>query len=162
MFPFERPHGGNPEKLYEAVGLPLPATILDFSTNTNVLPWRGWDESLDLELRRCLAFYPDDDAAALRLEIAEGESRAVKNCSVDNVLVVNGSNEAIYLIASFFGGKKTALWQPVYGEYLRALSAYGADVRNVFAPESLPVGTEAFFLCNPCNPTGGYIEKEVL
>jgi threonine-phosphate decarboxylase len=144
------------------MGLPVPETILDFSTNTNVLPWRGWNESLDLEFRRCLAFYPDDDAAALRSEIAESEGRAVENCSVDNVLVVNGSNEAIYLIASFLGGKKTALWQPVYGEYFRALSAYGADVRNVFAPESLTEGTEAFFLCNPRNPTGGYIEKEVL
>ncbi|MDR1376264.1 MAG: pyridoxal phosphate-dependent class II aminotransferase [Synergistaceae bacterium] len=159
---FERPHGANPEKLYEAVGLPMPETVLDFSSNTNVLPWEGWDENLTSELRRCLAFYPDDDAAALRLEIAERESRAIENCSADNVLVVNGSNEAVYLIASFLGGKKTALWQPVYGEYLRALSAYGAEVRNVFGPDALTDEAEAFFLCNPCNPTGGYIEKDAL
>jgi threonine-phosphate decarboxylase len=144
------------------MGLPMPKTVLDFSSNTNVLPWQGWDEDLTLELRRCLAFYPDDDAMELRLEIAERESRAVENCSVDNILVVNGSNEAVYLIASFLGGKKTALWQPVYGEYLRALSAYGADVRNVFAADALTGEEEAFFLCNPCNPTGGYVEKNAL
>jgi histidinol-phosphate/aromatic aminotransferase/cobyric acid decarboxylase-like protein len=131
------------------MGLPMPKTVLDFSSNTNVLPWQGWDEDLTLELRRCLAFYPDDDAMALRLEIAERESRAVENCSVDNILVVNGSNEAVYLIASFLGGKKAALWQPVYGEYLRALSAYGADVRNVFAADALTGEEEAFFCATP-------------
>ncbi|MDR1978730.1 MAG: pyridoxal phosphate-dependent class II aminotransferase [Synergistaceae bacterium] len=159
---FDRQHGANPEKLYETAALPMPEKVLDFSTNTNVLPWRGWDEKLDFELRRYLAFYPDDEAAELRSEIAEREGRSVEGCSVKNVLVVNGSNEAVYLIASFLGGKKTAIWQPVYGEYCRALSAYGADVRCVFGADELPEDTEAFFLCNPCNPTGDYVERETL
>jgi threonine-phosphate decarboxylase len=159
----ERRHGANPEKLYEAMGLSLPDKILDFSTNANVLPWGG-DLSID---RDCLASYPDDEATELRSAIVEHENRSVKNSfieapSIENVLVVNGSNEAIYLIASFLGGKKTALWQPVYGEYLRALSAYGADVFNVFGADGLTEDTEAFFLCNPCNPTGRYVESEVL
>jgi threonine-phosphate decarboxylase len=166
---FQSRHGANPEKLYKAMGLPLPEKILDFSTNTNVLPWRGWNENQnknqnenrnefwDFELRRCLAFYPDDEALELRRKVAQGEG-----CSAENVLAVNGSNEAVYLIASFLGGKKAAVWQPVYGEYLRALSAYGADVLGVFSGDHLPQGTEAFFLCNPCNPTGGYLEGEAL
>jgi threonine-phosphate decarboxylase len=58
------------------------------------------------------------------------------------------------------------LGQPVYGEYLRALSAYGADVCNLFGAGeptfALNEDTEALFLCNPCNPTGGYIESDVL
>ena len=33
-----RPHGANPEKLYAAMGLPMPERIVDFSVNTNVLP----------------------------------------------------------------------------------------------------------------------------
>ncbi|MDR1621883.1 MAG: pyridoxal phosphate-dependent class II aminotransferase [Synergistaceae bacterium] len=161
---FERSHGANPEKLYAAMGLPLPEKIIDFSTNTNALPWPSWYESWSesWDLRRCLASYPDDEATALRSEIAQRESRHIEGCSVRNVLAVNGSNEAVYLIASFFGGRKTVLWQPVYGEYLRALSAYGADVSGVFSPDDLPRDAEAFFLCNPCNPTGGYIEGSVL
>jgi threonine-phosphate decarboxylase len=158
----QRLHGANPEKLYTVMGLPLPEKILDFSTNTNVLPWQGWNENLTLELRRCLAFYPDDDATTLRQKIAENEGRSVKNCSEKNVLVVNGSNEAVYLIASFLGGKKAAIWQPAYGEYHRALSAYGAEVRNLFDLEALTDEMEAFFLCNPCNPTGGYLAKDPL
>jgi threonine-phosphate decarboxylase len=156
---FERQHGANPEKLYEATGLSSPDRILDFSTNTNALSWNG---DLGIDLPSCLAAYPDDEAMALRSVVAERESRSVKNISTQNVLAVNGTNEAIYLIASFLGGKKTALWQPVYGEYLRALSAYGAEVFNVFDADNLPQGTEAFFLCNPCNPTGCYIESDVL
>jgi threonine-phosphate decarboxylase len=158
---FDRPHGANPEKLYEARGLPLPDRIVDFSTNANVLPWGGWD-GLNLDLRRLLSSYPDDEATELRRVIAEREGRFVKGCSIDNILVVNGSNEAIYLAASLFGGKKAALWQPVYGEYLRALSAYGADVSDLFDADGLTGDTEALFLCNPRNPTGGYIESEPL
>jgi threonine-phosphate decarboxylase len=165
----ERLHGANPEKLYEAMGLPMPERVLDFSTNTNVLPWKG---DLGVDLRRGLASYPDDEAAELRRAVAERERERAyactdknpfaENCSPENVLAVNGSNEAVYLVASFLGGKKAVLWQPVYGEYARALSAYGAEVRNVFRAEDLTEDAAAFFLCNPCNPTGGYVEREGL
>ncbi|MDR3265838.1 MAG: pyridoxal phosphate-dependent class II aminotransferase [Synergistaceae bacterium] len=161
MFPFGRQHGANPEKLYEATGLPLPDKIVDFSTNANVLPWDGWDE-LNLDLRRLLSSYPDDEATELRRVIAGREARFVRDCSIENVLIVNGSNEAVCLIASIFGGGRAALWQPVYGEYLRALSARGAEVHGVFDADGPPEGTEVFFLCNPCNPTGKYVERETL
>ncbi|MDR1875219.1 MAG: pyridoxal phosphate-dependent class II aminotransferase, partial [Synergistaceae bacterium] len=162
----ERGHGANPEKLYRAMGVPMPDPdkIIDFSTNTNVLPWEGWD-GLKLDLRRSLASYPDDEATELRRVVAEREACAVKNCSVENVLVVNGSNEAIYLIASFLTGKRAIVRQPVYGEYRRALSAFGAEVRDAFETNvfETDVGdAEAFFLCNPCNPTGEYLESTVL
>jgi threonine-phosphate decarboxylase len=152
-----RAHGANPEKLYQAAGLPLPAgKILDFSTNTNVLPWDG---RLDIDLVSAISSYPDDGAWELRAIVAEREG-----CSVENVMFVNGSNEAINIVASFFGGKRAAVLQPVYGEYVRALSAYGADVRNVFAADKLLEAQcyDAVFLCNPCNPTGAFIEPPEL
>jgi threonine-phosphate decarboxylase len=165
----ERSHGANPEKLYQAMGLPMPERIFDFSTNTHFLPWEGdLGIGMGIDLRRRLASYPDDEAMELRRVIMERENEIanenpfVEKTFPENILVVNGSNEAIYLVASFFGGKKTALWQPVYGEYARALSAYGAKVQNVFKAEDLAEDTEAFCLCNPCNPTGGYVEREVL
>ena len=149
-----RAHGANPEKLYAAVGIPMPAKVFDFSTNTNVL---SWDGELGIDLRRCLAAYPDDEAMELRCLIAERE-----RCAPENVLIVNGSNEGIYLVASFLSGKNAAVLQPVYGEYLRALSAYGAQTRNIFSPNELASDTQALFLCNPCNPTGAYIESSEL
>ena len=150
-----RAHGANPEKLYEAAGLPLPPgeKILDFSTSTNVLPWGG---ELDIDVEHCLSAYPDDEATELRAIVATKEE-----CSPENVLFVNGSNEAIYLAASFFGGKKAAVLQPSYGEYLRALSAYGANVRNVFSLGALE-DSDVLFLCNPCNPTGEHVDTAKL
>jgi threonine-phosphate decarboxylase len=148
-----RRHGANPDKLYRAMGVPMPERVVDFSTNVNVLPWRGW-KAFAPDLPGLLSAYPDDEAEELRSVIAGFE-----NCPLENVLVVNGSNEAIFLLASFFAGKKAAVLQPAYGEYLRALSAYGADICGVTAPERLPEDVEAFFLCNPCNPTGAYIES---
>ena len=59
-----RAHGANPEKLYAAAGIPMPDRVIDFSTNTNALPWRGDFSKIDLH--RCLAFYPDDEATELR------------------------------------------------------------------------------------------------
>lgn len=148
-----RAHGANPEKIYAAMGLPVPEKIIDFSTNTNVLSWEG---ELNIDLRRCLAFYPDDEATELRNLIAEREA-----CAPENVLVVNGSNEGVYLAASFLGDKRADVLQPVYGEYLRALSSYGAKTRNIFSLSELS-GADALFLCNPCNPTGAYIESAEL
>ena len=150
-----RAHGANPEKLFEAAGIPIPPQekILDFSANTNVLPWNG---KLDVDLWRCLSSYPDDEATELRAIVAEREG-----CDLENVLFTNGSNEAINLAASFLGGKKVSVLQPSYGEYVRALSAYGADVRNVFSIDELD-GCDALFLCNPRNPTGDYIDAREL
>jgi threonine-phosphate decarboxylase len=150
-----RAHGANPEKLFEAAGIPLPRPeeIFDFSTNTNALPWDG---ELDVDLWRCLSSYPDDETEELRAIVAERES-----CGLENVLFVNGSNEGIYLAASLFGGKRAAVLQPSYGEYLRALSAHGAKTRNIFSIDELK-GCDALFLCNPRNPTGEYIDAAKL
>jgi threonine-phosphate decarboxylase len=146
------------------MGFPMPERVLDFSTNTNVLPWEG---DLGIDLRRCLASYPDDEATELRQSVAERERPFVANCSPENVLAVNGSNEAVYLVASFLEGKKAILRQPLYGEYARALSAYGAEIRcasgaEELSAEELAKDAAAFFLCNPNNPTGGYVERETL
>ncbi|MDR2522314.1 MAG: aminotransferase class I/II-fold pyridoxal phosphate-dependent enzyme [Synergistaceae bacterium] len=135
----------------------MPERVVDFSTNANVLPWRGWETLTALSLPQLLSAYPDDEAEELRAIVAGLES-----CPIENVLAVNGSNEAVFLLASFFAGKKAAVLQPAYGEYLRALLAHGADVSGVTTLEHLPEDAEAFFLCNPCNPTGAYIEGGTL
>ncbi len=134
----------------------MPDRVIDFSTNTNVLPWREQKSLSKIDLHRCLAFYPDDEATELRARIAERNG-----CAPENVLVVNGSNEAVYLVASLLTGRRATVLQPVYGEYLRALSGYGVEARNVFGPSELP-DADALFICNPCNPTGAYIESAEL
>ena len=149
-----RPHGANPEKLYEAFGIPMPGKICDFSTNTNIVEWRG---ALDFDLKRTLADYPDDDSSELAALIA-----AQNGCAVENVLVTNGSNEAIYLLASYLTGGTNCLLQPLYGEYGRALSAYCAPVHNIFSLSETPRNCSSVWICNPCNPTGAFIENREL
>lgn len=150
-----RLHGANPDKLYKSFGIEMPRRVIDFSTNTNALPWTG---SLDLDLPELLANYPDDESSALR------ELLAVRNgCLPDEILITNGSNEAVYLLAAHFAeARRNFLLQPVYGEYARALGAAGARVKDIFSFAELEDGQGLLWLCNPCNPTGAWISAETM
>ena len=145
-----RAHGANPEKLYAAAGLPTPAKIYDFSTNTNAVPQRG---GFVPDLRAALEDYPDGDCLALREALAREFGAPAKN-----ILVSSGSNEAIYIIASYAAARENLILQPVYGEYQKALDGYGARTRNIFSlAEAEGARGAAVWLCNPCNPTGALI-----
>ncbi len=145
-----RLHGANPEKLYDAFGVAMPKKISDFSTNTNALEWNG---KIDADLKKLLCDYPDDESSSLRSLIA-----SANNCKEENILVTNGSNEAIYIIASYFASGCNCILQPVYGEYERALKSYGSAPLNIFSRNSIPESADTVWLCNPCNPTGQYIK----
>ena len=145
-----RLHGANPEKLYELFGLQMPERVYDFSTNTNAVAQRG---GFAPDLRAALEDYPDDECLALRALLAE-----VTEAAPENILVTSGSNESIYLIASYEAARENRILQPVYGEYLRALKNFGAAPLNIFDLRAAKLPAEgAVWLCNPCNPTGGFI-----
>ncbi|WP_455594630.1 pyridoxal phosphate-dependent aminotransferase [Cloacibacillus porcorum] len=145
-----RLHGANPEKLYELFGLQMPERVYDFSTNTNAVAQRG---GFAPDLRAALEDYPDDECLALRALLAEATGAAP-----ENILVTSGSNESIYLIASYEAARENRILQPVYGEYLRALKNFGAAPPNIFDLRAAKLPAEgAVWLCNPCNPTGGFI-----
>lgn len=145
-----RAHGANPEKLYAAAGLPTPAKIYDFSTNTNAVPQRG---GFVPDLRAALEDYPDGDCFALREALAREFG-----APAENILVSSGSNEAIYIIASYAAARENLILQPVYGEYKKALDGYGARTRNIFSlADAEGARGAAVWLCNPCNPTGALI-----
>ncbi|MDR1481327.1 MAG: pyridoxal phosphate-dependent class II aminotransferase [Synergistaceae bacterium] len=139
-------HGANPRNLYRLFGIEMPERVLDFSTNTNVIEWGG---SWDFPIKDRLSNYPDGECLRVRELIASAEG-----CSPDSILVTNGSNEGIYLIASYFSGMRASFMDPLYGEYRRAAQAYGAvEVQSGEKPD-------VSFICNPCNPTGAYIERD--
>ena len=150
-----RAHGANPEKLYAAAGLPTPAKIYDFSTNTNAVPQRG---GFVPDLRAALEDYPDGDCLALREALSREFGAPAKN-----ILVSSGSNEAIYIIASYAAARENLILQPVYGEYKKALDGYGARTRNIFSlADAEGARGAAVWLCNPCNPTGALISDAEL
>lgn len=147
-----RLHGANYKKLYKEFDIPVPEKVIDFSTNTNVLS-TIYD---DVDLRLIISRYPDDTCLALRQALAK-----LNKVDIDNLLITNGANEAIYMIASLLQGKKVGIIQPTYPEYEVALKAYGIDVSSLFDIKSCKE-YDAIFLCNPNNPTGGYIRFEQL
>ncbi len=145
-----RLHGANPEKLYELFGVPMPERIYDFSTNTNAVAQR---EGFVPDLRAAIEDYPDDECRALRAAISE-----MTGALPENILVTSGANESIYLIASYEAARENRILQPVYGEYMRALKSYGADPHSIFSLRAAKIPRKgALWLCNPCNPTGGFI-----
>lgn len=149
-----RAHGANPEKLCQECGLPLPPRLYDFSTNTNAVPQR---EGFLPDLKAALEDYPDDDCAELTSFIASRRGRKEKE-----IFVSAGSNEAIYLLSSLLAEAPNYIYEPVYGEYRRALAAYGAAAESIHSLNSeLPAGS-ALWLCNPCNPTGKFIADSEL
>ena len=150
-----RAHGANPEKLYAAAGLPTPAKIYDFSTNTNAVPQRG---GFVPDLRAALEDYPDGACLAQREALSREFGAPAKN-----ILVSSGSNEAIYIIASYAAARENLILQPVYGEYKKALDGYGARTRNIFSlADAEGARGAAVWLCNPCNPTGALISDAEL
>ena len=145
-------HGANPEKLYAAMGIPMPECVINFSTNASVLPW----SMPPLDFQGLISHYPDSECLELRRLVAGCEG-----LSAENILFTNGSNEALYLLASCLMGKRAAVLQPAYPEYARALAAYGVGTTNLF--DLADAGNfDAVFLSNPCNPTGAYIPQKKL
>lgn len=143
-----RMHGANPEKLYKQFNIEKPDNIIDFSTNTNVL---DFNIDLNIDLKDLMQNYPDDESIDLRNIIAKQN-----NISIDNILMANGTNEAIYLIASYYQNKKVGMLQPTFSEYEKALISYNAEVKYLFDISEITYDLDALFICNPNNPTGKY------
>ena len=122
--------------------MPIPASILDFSTNTNILSW----PDIRLDVERLASSYPDPECTALREIISARE-----NVPMSQILFTNGINQAIFLLAGLFDDD-TAILQPCYTEYSRAFT----NAKDIFTLDD--VGNFGHvIICNPNNPTGRFI-----
>jgi len=149
-----RSHGANPEKLYEQFGIKMPDSVIDFSTNTNVIK-SNYD--YDIDLKSIVSGYPDDESSKLRKELSK-QLRVDK----EKILVTNGSNEAIYLIVSRY--EKVAVLQPTYSEYERAINASNKQIVHInsFSEIDEYRDVDLIIICNPNNPTGRFYDNEKL
>jgi histidinol-phosphate/aromatic aminotransferase/cobyric acid decarboxylase-like protein len=128
--------------------------LLDFAVNV----WPGErPPELEQALRRALADrrYPDQRRA--RAAVAARHDR-----EVDEVLLLNGAAEGLWLIAQTLRPARAAVVHPSFTESELALRAAGADVVRVFRdprdwsldPGSVPRDAELVVVGNPNNPTG--------
>jgi len=109
--------------------------------------------------------YPDPYQKTLKEKLA-----VLKNISVENIFVGNGSDEVIDLVFRIFcnpGKDKAIICPPTYGMY--EVSAHINDVEIISIPldekfqlnveKILNTDAKIIFLCSPNNPTGNNLEN---
>lgn len=105
-----------------------------------------------------VSHYPEPQPHALE-EILADHLGVPEN----SVMITSGANEAIYLIAQLYEGWASVIPQPTFNEYEDACKAYrhlisydSADELEVLPEDRL------YWLCNPNNPTGNVLLKNLL
>lgn len=134
--------------------------IADFSTNTWYL---GPDPELIRQLQEALGRihkYPELQGESLTCQLADHHQLAA-----DQILVTNGTAEAIFLIAQAYLGDSSRIITPTFSEYEHACQVYGHKLSfcgsNFIAPKlNTPDGL--FWMCNPNNPTGQVFKRDLL
>ena len=144
----------------------------DFSVNVN--PY-GMPESCReaiIESLDSASCYPDCEMTGLREALAIRELG--EHASADNVIFGNGASELIYALCQYLLPIDAMVTAPTFMEYETALRINGANVlyyelkkenNYVLTEEILEVlnpEIELLFLCNPNNPTGQVMPKELL
>ncbi|HHT9111236.1 MAG TPA: threonine-phosphate decarboxylase CobD [Candidatus Brocadiaceae bacterium] len=143
--------------------------ILDFSASINPL---GYPENVRKVVTECfddIVHYPDIDCANLRGCIAQKIEH-----SIDEIIAGNGSTELFYLIPRALKPARGIVFQPTFSEFAEALKCSHAEIVNTILREDNDFrleysqghfhkkNIEMTFVCNPNNPTGQLIEKDVL
>jgi histidinol-phosphate aminotransferase len=144
-----------------------PADLTDFSVNSN--PFGPAPGVLAAIRSVDISAYPDRNCSALREALAQANQT-----TPERILVGNGTAELIWLTAQAFlrPGDQVVILGPTFGEYERAVSTLGAQVKNVraqppdFSPPVEQVAASIVqaqprlvFVCNPNNPTGVYLDS---
>ncbi|MDH4187640.1 MAG: threonine-phosphate decarboxylase CobD [Nitrospira sp.] len=165
-------HGGNVYKISRERNVPVDR-LVDFSASINPF---GFPVSGRRAIRSALkqiVHYPDPDCWQIRAVLAQ-------ECGVDPnmILVGNGSTELIHLLPQVLEFKSALIIGPTFEEYAKALTDAGSSFQYVHAgredgfrpPLSEAVGKlssrrssfDAVFLCNPNNPTGQVLTRQVV
>jgi threonine-phosphate decarboxylase len=165
-------HGGNVYKVAREQGVPVDH-IVDFSASINPLgtPVTGL-RAIRSALKQ-IVHYPDPDCWKLRQELAQ-------QCGADPdmILIGNGSTELIHLLPRALTMNSALIVGPTFEEYARALMAAGSSVQYVHARREErfrpPVEEvlrqlsskrsrfDAVFVCNPNNPTGQVMTRQIV
>ena len=105
-----------------------------------------------------IAHYPEPAPRELEAMIARQHG-----IPADMVMVTNGANEAIYLIAQLYRGWTSIIPQPTYIEYADACDIFDHIVTHENAVQTVQAEEDRiYWLCNPNNPTGNVMTKTLL
>jgi L-threonine-O-3-phosphate decarboxylase len=144
-------------------------SIIDFSSNINPLGIpQGVKEAYYNSLEICTK-YPDQHYR----KIIEGISEKEK-VSKNYIFPSNGASEAIFRIVQTINPKKALLTAPTFGEYEEALNSFNSNINYYNLKEDrnfeifedfldyINEKIDIVFLCNPNNPTGIVVNRNLL
>lgn len=131
---------------------------MDFSSNVYTrADYSGLKEYLMTHFD-VVRHYPEPDAHSLETLLAEQ-----LGVPENSVMVTNGANEAIYLIAKLYRGWASIIPQPTFTEYEDACHEYGHLISYDSADElEILPEDRLYWLCNPNNPTGNVLLKSLI
>ena len=141
----------------------------DFSVNINPLGMPEAAKAALLSGWNVFENYPDDGCEALRQALAG-------RFGVDGGQVVcgNGASDLIYRLCACGGFRRVLLPVPSFSEYQRALESSGGQAEFFYTEEdcgfvpderileAITRDFDALFLCNPGNPAGGLVGRELM
>lgn len=161
LYSTPNPHGGD---LYSR------KICLDFSANINPYGTPEAVKQAVIDSVSDLRHYPDPYCRELVTAISEFEG-----VGKEKILCGNGAAELIFSFCRSLGPKKALILDPCFSEYETALRASACEVAHFalkketdfqlkrdFLPVLERFDGEALMLCNPNNPTGQVISREML
>ncbi|MGG5461737.1 threonine-phosphate decarboxylase CobD [Clostridium sp. B9] len=156
-------HGGNVEEIKRIYNMDK---ILDFSANINPM---GMSDKVHKAMTYALneiERYPDITYFELKKAISIYE-----NCNSEELVLGNGAAEVIFNIARALKPKSSLLIAPTFSEYEDALNSVGCKISHYLLKDKYSLDSDflneinsdidILFLCNPNNPTGALIEKDL-
>ena len=159
-------HGGD---IYSDPSLKQSKEMLDYSANINPLGIpAGVARALKNAVADCVN-YPDPFCRELRAGLSRYFS-----LPAEMIYCGNGAADVLFRIMTALRPKRTLVLAPTFADYEKAAVSAGSKIdyftlydKNEFAvtPEILKAitkRTEMVVLCNPNNPTGKLIDKELL
>jgi len=131
---------------------------INFSTN---IPQGVNHDGLVRHLFDCGAIfrnYPEPEPRSVESRLANRHGVPEKN-----VIVTNGATEAIYLIAQYYAGRRSAIIAPTFREYQDACCVFGHEITFINDLDQVNAcEPDLVWLCNPNNPTGRVYGRDEL
>ena len=133
----------------------------NFSSNlTNWIDPTALKTWLRERMDEAISTYPEPQPYTLEARVAK-----VSGIQPEQVCVTSGATEAIYLLAQSFADVRSAVLQPTFSEYADACRIHGHQVISLYhlpGNGRLPEDLRMLWLCNPNNPTGQVVDKDLL
>lgn len=136
-------HGGDIYKAAKYLGCNID-DIFDYSSNIS-----PWAVSVDVDTK-CLSRLPEPHSESLAKAFSEKYGHRT-----ENVCIASGTTEIIEAVCRIYSGNSAKIFHPTYSDYSSYCNKYGIEITG-----SLLAGL--CFICNPNNPTGATIERDVL